>query len=405
MNLTIVVPTFWARPAPEVWKEGDAVYAHPTPLNREPHSFRKLMHSLQNLNGVPFQLVVIAAATTEEIEKKVEEKVREELQAYHLGFPVFLFSHSHLYRVQELCRDGMSEYCRDFLKLRGYSSIRNLGLFMANLLESDAVLFIDDDEYVDDPEFLKKATEYIGKEYHGKQVYGVSGYYRYQDDYHLEKTIMPWMTYWNKLGLMNKTFEKIIEPGPRLKETPYVFGGCMILHKELYKKLPFDLHINRGEEFDYLVNSMMFGMPFFLDNQWYIRHDPPPASYPYWMQIREEIFTFVYLRSKLSSQEGRSNMHHVYPENFDPFPGYFLQKNLPEIIYKTNMILSQSYMLEGDALGSEECLRNIYLAEHVAKPSFNPFLEYLSLQQKWEKFMQQVEEKRESMKKKMYPES
>ena len=41
--------------------------------------------------------------------------------------------------------------------LSGYGAIRNLGLLVANVLGFDAVVFLDDDEVVDDPEFLTKA--------------------------------------------------------------------------------------------------------------------------------------------------------------------------------------------------------------------------------------------------------
>lgn len=398
MKISVIIPTYWGRSTPEVWKEGDAVYAHPIPLNSNASNLVKAIQSFNKIDSNEFNLIVIAAATNEEIQSSVEEKITEILSSIQVNFPLYLFTHSHLKQILESCKDNISDDCLTYLKLRGYSNIRNVGLFLGQILESDVIIFIDDDEYVDDPNFMKKATEYIGKEYRGKFVYGVSGYYRYNKDYHLKRPIMPWMTYWNKIDLMNKTFEKIIEPEPRLKITPYVFGGIMALHKNLYSKLPFDPNMNRGEEFDYLVDSLMFGYPFFLDNQWYIRHDPPPASYPDWMQIREDIYTFVYLRTKMQTQEDRPNMHRVYAEDFDPFPGYFLQKSLPEFIYKTNMILSNSYMLEGDNYGAEECLRNIFLAQHDALPKFNPFQSYLEHQMNWEKLMQKAAAFRDNLK-------
>lgn len=398
MKISVILPTYWGRSTPEVWREGDTVYAHPIPLNSSAENLKKAIESFNIVKDAEFELIVVAAATNTAIESQVENKITTLLEEMEVHFPLYLFTHSHLKNVMSKCSDGLPFQCDEYIKLQGYSGIRNTCLMVAAIRDADVVIFVDDDEYIDDPDFLKKATEYIGREYRGKFVYGVSGYYKYKDDYHLKRPSMPWMTYWNKLGLMNKTFEKIIEPEPRLKETPYVFGGCMVIHKELYKTLPFDPNMNRGEEFDYLVDALMFGYSFYLDNNLFIRHEPPPASYPDWMQLREDIYTFVYLRTKLQAQADKPNMHRVYAEDFDPFPGYFLQKHLHEFIYKTNMILSNSYLLEGDANGAAECLRNIYLAEHDARPQFNPFQAYLEHQKNWVDLMQKVELKKDQLK-------
>ncbi len=314
MKVTIIIPTYWGRKTPEVWKEGDAVYAHPIPLNSDAPNLKKAIESFNLVKDSEFQLILLAAATNPDIQLQVEERIRELMKEWDIRFPLYLFTHSDLDRILEISKKINCSFLPDYLLLTGYSNIRNTALILGQIMNSDVIVFIDDDEYVDDPEFMKKATEFIGTEHYGKFVYGVSGYYKYNQDYHLYRRIMPWMTYWNKIDLMNKTFEKIIEPSPRLKETPYVFGGIMALHKNLYTQLPFDPNMNRGEEFDYLVNSLMFGYPFFLDNEWYIKHDPPPASYPDWMQVREDIYTFVYLRAKMQSQEDRPNMHRVYAE-------------------------------------------------------------------------------------------
>ena len=43
--------------------------------------------------------------------------------------------------------------------LSGYGAIRNLGLLVADTLGFDAVVFLDDDEVVDDPDFLHRAVD------------------------------------------------------------------------------------------------------------------------------------------------------------------------------------------------------------------------------------------------------
>lgn len=397
MKLTVVIPTYWGRPTPEVWKEGDAIYAHPIPLNSDAKALIKTIESFNAVNNHDFNLVIVASATAREIEKKMEKKLKEILNSVNVKFPLYFVSHSHIDNILSSCTSMNSE-CKSFISLTGYSNIKNSTLMLAEIMDSDVVTFIDDDEYITDPEFIDKVLKYIGNEHVGKHVYGVSGYYVYNNgSYKLKEDIVPWMTYWNRVKWMNKTFEGVIGSEPRLKETPFVFGGCMVLHKHLFRKIPFDPRLNRGEEFDYLLNAQMFGYSFYLDNQLHVRHEPPPVSYPAWMHMREDIYTFVYLQSKLRSQQDRPNMRRLYAEDFDPYPGFFLQKRLLDYVYKTNIMLSNSYLIEGDTNSAGECLRNIYLAETEAVPKSNPFLALINNQVNWENLMKKVGEHKENL--------
>ena len=51
----------------------------------------------------------------------------------------------------------------DKIGVHGYSAVRNLGLVISNILGFDSVVFLDDDEVVEDPEFLIKAMYGLGK--------------------------------------------------------------------------------------------------------------------------------------------------------------------------------------------------------------------------------------------------
>ena len=47
---------------------------------------------------------------------------------------------------------------------------------------------------------------------------------------------------------MNKAFGGIIGREPRLKETPFVFGGNMVIHRNLFTVVPFDPVVTIGAE-------------------------------------------------------------------------------------------------------------------------------------------------------------
>ncbi len=113
------------------------------------------------------------------------------------------------------------------LSLKGYSNVRNICLYVAHILSSDITVLIDDDELFEQADWIGMAREFIGKRVYGKSVYGVAGYYLNKyDEFYDDVDILPWMTYWNRFGSKTKAFDKIIGCEPRLKITPFAFGGA-----------------------------------------------------------------------------------------------------------------------------------------------------------------------------------
>ena len=389
MKVKVVIPSYWGRDSNVGWKEGDAIYDHPTTLDSEGTLLRAIQ-SIGILKDKNFQLVIIAIATAEDIETQVEKKVADIIKSASPAAEVeiLLFGYSHLKQIHELLiSEGRKEYI-DLLQLRGYSDIRNLCMFIPHALGSEVAVLIDDDEVFKDPKFMLKAKEFIGRSIGGKTVNAVAGYYLQADgDYHVKKPFRPWMEYWDQYYKMNEAFDRIIGCEPRLKETPFVFGGNMVIHRNLFTVVPFDPGITRGEDIDFLINAKMFGFSFFLDNQLSIKHLPPPKTHPTWMQLREDIYRFIYERAKIEHQKEVKGMTKIYSEEFDPYPGCFLKMNLEEKIEKACKLLSEEYLAQGDRQGSEEALNNITIAKTDAVPKFDPFQKLCELQKRWQELM------------------
>jgi len=390
VKVTMAIPSYWGRESGVGWKEGDAIYDHPTPLDNE-GTLLRATQSINTLKDKDFQLVIIAVATFEDIETQVEDKVASIIKSASatIGAEVLLFGPSHLKQIHDLLiRDGKKEYT-DLIQLRGYSDVRNLCMFIPHILGSEVALLIDDDEVFEDPNFMSKAKEFVGKHIGGKTVNAVAGYYLQPDgDYHVKKTHRPWMKFWDQYEKMNEAFDKIIGTQPRLKKTPFVFGGNMIIHRNLFTRVPFDPKVPRGEDIDFLINAKMFGFCFFLDNQLSIKHLPPPKTHPVWMGLREDIYRFIYERAKIESQKKMGGMIKIYPEGFDPYPGCFLKADLEQKIEKACNLLSEEYLAQGDKKGSEEALKNIELAKSDAVPKFDPFQNLCTLQKRWQELME-----------------
>jgi hypothetical protein len=387
MRTTMVIPSYWARESTLVSRETDAVYDHPTPLD-EDGLLKRAIESINILKNKDFELAIIAAANAEDIENRVEEKVSQMISSSLSDVEVYLFSHSHLNRIHKLLQETGGEKYVELLELRGYSNIRNLCLFIPHLLGSDIAVLIDDDEVFEDPDFIGKTREFIGQPRGDDYVGAVAGYYLQPDGgWQLNREIKPWMEHWDQVKRMNEAFEQIIGVGPRLKETPFVFGGNMVVHRDVFTRIPFDPKVTRGEDIDFLINMRMFGYKFFLDNTLSIKHLPPPKPHPIWKQLREDIYRFARERAKLRDQEPVENMVRVHAEELDPYPGAFLKDDLEEKIERACKVLAEQYRAEGKEDDAAEALKNIDIARGEIIREENAFHRILRIKKMWEEMM------------------
>lgn len=385
MRKTVVIPTYWSRKNGEDWREGDIVYDHPTGVDEE-GTLGNTLESMKILNQRDFKLVILVCPTAPDVEAEAEKQVRRIVAKVDLNAETYIFTFGDLRKMAERYREGgATEGMLSMLTLNGYANVRNICLLAGVILTSEAVILIDDDEIFEMSDFMEQAVEFLGKRIYGDVVHGVAGYYlNKHDQYYDDVVAEPWMTHWDRFGCKARAFDKIIGCSPRIKRTPFAFGGAMVLHQDLFECVPFDPLITRGEDIDYLINAKMYGFSFFLDNTLSIKHLPVPKKHPQWKRLREDIYRFVYERAKITSQYDTGSMVMVTAEDFDPYPGEFLREDLDEKIYKSNMMLSMHYISEGDAEGSQEALRNIYISRNEATPSYDVFTRYRKVQKNWE---------------------
>ena len=402
MRKVVVIPTYWARKKDDGWLDGDAVYDHPTPLDDE-GTLQRTLESMKILKYKDFKLVLLICPTTPDIADEAEQRVMEIIKLANLKAETYIFTVGDLDRIANIIYEtDTQQRTASLLTMMGYANVRNICLLCADILAADAAILIDDDEVFEKADWIDSSVEFLGKRIYGDVVYGMAGYYinkfdQYYDDVKPES----WMTFWDRFGFKAKAFDEIIGCPPRIKRTPFAFGGAMILHRDLFQSVPFDPHITRGEDIDYLINSRMYGFTFFLDNTLSIKHLPVPKKHPQWKRIREDIYRFVYERAKIASQYKTGNMVMVTPEDFDPYPGEFLREDLGEKIFRSNMMLAADYMLKGDSEGCAESLNNISISRKEAQPGFDPFSRYRINQKLWEQISAAVALKRYDMRKVM----
>lgn len=388
MRATIVIPSYWGRPTDEHLNLEDAVYDHPTPLDLT-GTLERALESIAVLENDDFNVVVLAAATSPDIAAAVEEKVRGMVLRFRERFPVACVSHSFEARIKErLDREAGEGGLSELVSLTGYSNVRNMCLIVAELARSEAAVLFDDDEVYQDARYLDKVFENIGGEHQGRFIGAIAGYYLTPEGgYLLPPPGDWWMVEWPMVDAMNQAFG-IIGEGPRLKVTPFVFGGNMIIHRDVFHLIPFDPNVRRGEDIDYLVNCKFFDMDFLLDRELSILHLPPrKTGIPPWQHFRENIYRFIYAREKLRAQVSVEGLREVSVEELDPYPGRCMGDDLEELIFRTSVLIGLRHMELGDEVGFKESMRNIFLGRYDAPPAFDPFSWYLDYQLRWKELM------------------
>lgn len=389
MRATIVIPSYWSRSSAQSFDPNDAVYDHPTPVDL-PGTLERALESINVLENRDFNVVVLACACAEDLEVQVEDRVVSMVSRFKRYYPVTVVSHGFEAEIQARLAEEQGAG-RDvdpaMVSLRGYSNIRNLCLIAAELAGSEVAVLFDDDQVYEDVRYLDKVFENIGTVRDGKFVGAMAGYYQREDGtYILPPPVDWWMSEWPMVPAMNAAFG-LIGRGPRLKPTPFVFGGNMVVHRDVFRKIAFDPNVRRGEDIDYLINSKFFDIDFMLDNELAIKHLPPPSHVPAWASFRENIYRFVYERAKIVGQVPIEGLRHVSIEELDPYPGACMRENLGDLIHKTSVLIGLNALANNDKLGFAESMKNIHMAFYDAPPKHDPFTWYLEWREKWERMM------------------
>ncbi|MDP2046418.1 MAG: hypothetical protein Q8L00_09430 [Deltaproteobacteria bacterium] len=382
----VAIPTYWTYPGGQGPEE--IVFDHPTPLDA-PGTLRRTLESLTPLAAAGAEVGVVAAATAPDLDAAVARRVREVMESPPLSYPVRLFAASHLSILQDFCRtQGRAEWL-PLLSLGGYSQIRNLTLILANICNAPALISLDDDEVIDDPDFLTKVDEDLEVLQREHPVFGLAGIYRDKNGgVLLPEPAAAWAGYWPKMRWMNAALTELALAGPRLKPTYLGFGGNLALPAALCRRLPFDPAITRGEDTDYILNARLFGMPFFLDNSLSIIHLPPDKPHPTWIRLRQDLVRFCYTRLKLRQQEPGPGRTQVTAADFQPYPGNFLGDDLPQRAFQSHTLLALDYLAQGDAEAARQTLANLALMDRLEQSGAGVFEAYAHTVSLWQALQQ-----------------
>ncbi|MEK6682511.1 MAG: hypothetical protein AABY79_11175 [Nitrospirota bacterium] len=228
------------------------------------------------------------------------------------------------------------------LALCGFSNIRNSGLIISQALNADVVVFIDNDEVVEDTNFLDIALEGLFEPINNKIMDGKGGFYISADEKLYERLpYQGWQVFWNKSRLFKELWEDIINTEGRFVESPVVLGGNLVITRRLFEKIPFDPLIPRGEDIDYLINAKIANFNILFDKMLRIKHLPKERAFSYRKEeLKGDIERFLYEKEKVSNYKWL---------NLNPYPGYFIKWDIEikalitVILFSLRLILNKRW--------------------------------------------------------------
>ncbi len=361
-------------------------------LELKHNTFVQLLESIRSLNEKNFRVLIINNTYDLEYNERVRGKIDKIISPFRKHFPIAQVSYRDVKKFHQFISSKGLADLKGSVAIGNYSCFRNFGLAIGILLGSPIIMFLDDDELIEDKKFLKKAREFIGKCFDGKFVGAVAGYYvdrsgSYLVPWNWKK--LWWDVFWNKIKNMNKAFS-IIGKEPRLKETSFAFGGNIVLHKDLFHKLMFDSLIPYGEDMDLLINARAYGLYFFLDKELAITHLPPPKKMSDWcVYMRKDAYRFIYERKKILEFIKEKKLPSNVIEELDPYPGMFLKRSIYIKLVLTDLLLFLGSVFTAKFSEAKIHLANIKVSLFDARSFADKNKKkYQQLQKNWVKLVQ-----------------
>ncbi len=334
----VVISTFWTRRRARLGRRLLDVYDHPTPIDGE-STLPDCLRSLAGLPGLE-RVVVLTAATEPSIEHQAEDRVRE-MVADFPQIDALVFGAAEIGSLHRRLEQLEFADMIPGVSLHGYGAVRNVGLLTAAVLGSESVLFVDDDQVIADPDFLERAMAGVGERHGDGRILAKTGYYVNEDGRYQVHQDPHWSnTFWHTADAYNQALA-VVDAPPRIKPSNVAFGGCLVIHKDMYRSVSFDPWVTRGEDIDYVINVRMHGGDVFMDGDWRVVHRPPigPSEA---IRLRQDAYRFIYEHRKLEFAKSQVDLRPVSPESVAPFPGEFIGGSVGWRAWVTAMLRSLS---------------------------------------------------------------
>ena len=358
MNPVIVIPTYWDDNQSNSQDLNTLKsYDHATHIDALDPELEGCLTSLDSVNGV--MRVIVLLVCPSHIETQAKERVCE-ICKRHSQLNITLITQDEARIIQNRIEHIAPEMQGEYISLRGYGSIKNMGLCVASILGHDCVVFMDDDEIALDPNYLIDAVYGLGrKNRQNIPLLVKSGYYQRADGSPFaDDSKITWTNkYWDKKKAFNAWMAGALA-GTRISKSNILCKGCMALHAQAFTKVAFDPFITRGEDMDYLISLRMYGIDVWFDKNWYVRHLPPSQKHTA-PRFLADAYRWLYESQKVAWANAHTKLRPITVRSLSPYPAEWIR---PEVISNIS-ITAKRRMLTSHEKASYYKIWSKYLPE------------------------------------------
>lgn len=337
MNTVIIIPTYVCN---SITSRGAGVidtYDHMNPISRD----GELVRCLSSLRDIKIELPIAILVVAEKgAEQAAEDKIRDQA-AHYPELNISVIAQTEEQGLHDRMKNlGLGEFSSG-IALSGYGASKNFGLAYAASMGYTEVIFIDDDEVVEDSDFVENACYGLGMlTQRGVPILIKSGFYIDKNGSYKSKARSNW---YDRFWQQHRGFDQWIEHamhGPRLSSSNTACGGLLAIHREAYRRVSFDPWIARGEDLDFLFNVRMYGSEIWFDNMWKIRHLPPAISKVEAKRFTQDIYRWFYEKRKLEFSSTQIDLLQIQYQNLSPYPGPFMESSIKFNTFMTAILRS-----------------------------------------------------------------
>lgn len=370
-NIWITVPTYWGENVEE--KIIDCVaFDHPT-FPFESETLSRTLKSLDKLND-DFNILIILAVTNKEFLSSAKNYIQRMMKEIHKN--VFLICDEEIGRIKETVNT-------DLFKLNSYGNIRNIQLLVPYCYGCKYVIAIDDDEIIDDQNFVNKIVSALDNE---KFASGLSGIYLNKNkEYKIEgaeKLKNETIIFKRKAYLIDSAMRKEMQHSENFHPSILAFGGNMSFKRSLISKVCHDPFISRGEDADYVLNAYLFNELFYFKKDVPIIHLPPSAGVSNdnsnLKKLEADIIRFIYINRKIRKYIQTFDEVNFDKDLFYPYPG--------DLIFKEDLVINDARKLLKDIFDKNDKEIDEYIKEIIII-SDKKSADYFTYREQWEKFL------------------
>lgn len=373
MNPVVVIPSYWDRTTRPGALGERGVYDYTTPIDKPLPELEVCLSSLERVSGVLRVIVLVVAP--KECREAARARVNSICRA-HADLNPLVIGAKEAAHVERAVARMAHHVTGETVALRGYGAIRNMGLAVAAVLGHDVVVFLDDDEVVQEADFLTKAVWGLGSlTRQNLPVLAKSGFFIDALGSPYAEPTGAWSEkYWSKAADFNCVMERAQMEAPRITRSNHLCGGCCALHAAAWSKVPFDPYITRGEDLDYLLDLRANGLDVWFDNEWSVRTQSAGEQAPASALFMRDMYRWLYEQRKLDVMNARRDLRTITPESLMPYPAQWLSPQVRKRAFHTAL---RGFVTGPDRLAYLKILtKGRYEADKLARLTSSRYLSF-----------------------------